>query len=366
MAVPHLPRHAPLRRAVKTGLYSAIRLSGGLTLLRWIQRSRVPILCYHSVVDGGIPPWVARGGLHLPVDRFRRQMHFLSRHYRVVSLDEFVESSISGRGRKLPPRSVMITFDDGYANNLNVAAPVLEEFGFPATIFLSTEYVTRGDLFWWDELALVLTRGAGQRITAPEPWRELDLTTTSGMLAALDGRGILGAATLEERREMLDRLSTVIGGNVIDEDVRDRLRPLTWKECRARPRDIAIGGHSASHCILDAITPQLMAHDLAACREALKRELGIETPPVFCYPDGRWTADVQAAVSRAGFAAAVEARPEPREEKLSSGDDHLWAIRRIGVNSSVNLTVYAGCLGGLPGILGKLRGRSWNSREAMH
>ena len=358
MAVPHLPRHAPLRRAVKTGLYSAIRLSGGLTLLRWIQRSRVPILCYHSFVDGGIPPWVARGGLHLPVDRFRRQMRFLSRHYRVVSLDEFVESSISGRGRQLPPRSMAITFDDGYANNLNVAAPVLEEFGFPATIFLSTEYVTRGDLFWWDELALVLTKGAGQRITAPEPWRELDLTTTSGMLAALDGREILGAATLEERREMLDRLSTAIGGNVIDEDVRDRLRPLTWAECGACPSGIVLGGHSAHHCILDALRPEALARDVTACREALRHELGMEAPPVFCYPDGRWTPDVQAAVAKAGFAAAAEARPEPREETLAERMFDRWAIRRVGVNSSVDLTAYAACVSGLPGMIGRFAARA--------
>jgi len=89
-AVP-LPRPpAVWRRVGKPAVYGIARMAGLVDLLRWVNRRRVAILCYHSVVDRPLPPWVAAGGLHVPIDRFRQQMAFLARRYRVISLVDFV------------------------------------------------------------------------------------------------------------------------------------------------------------------------------------------------------------------------------------------------------------------------------------
>ena len=101
------------------------------------------ILAYHAV---GECPHPDREHLCVcvPTDSFARQMALLSRCRRVVRLDDLVEGRVSGRGRL-----VAITFDDGYRNVLRNAAPVLQHFGFPATVFVPTKWIGKENT--WDE-----------------------------------------------------------------------------------------------------------------------------------------------------------------------------------------------------------------------
>ncbi len=95
----------------------------------------VPILMYHQVedVDGHRLNWVG-------VDAFKQQMDFLKRYnYNVISLETLV--SAINHGEILPKKSVVITFDDGYENNYINAFPLLEKYGFPATIFIPSDFV---------------------------------------------------------------------------------------------------------------------------------------------------------------------------------------------------------------------------------
>jgi len=91
----------------------------------------VSVLFYHSLDSGR------------PLTNFVKQMDYLRNHgYRIISVDE-VMSYISGE-KELPPRSVCITFDDGYYDNYKSAFPVLQKYDIPATIFLSSKYITQG------------------------------------------------------------------------------------------------------------------------------------------------------------------------------------------------------------------------------
>jgi peptidoglycan/xylan/chitin deacetylase (PgdA/CDA1 family) len=303
---------------VKRAAYGAAWRTGALAALRWLHRGRLPILCYHSVVDGSEPPWAVKsGGLHLPVAQFREQLEFLARHYHVVPLESAVAELAAGR--RPQPRSVVLTFDDGYANNLTVAAPLLAEYGFPATIFLATDYVGQ-KLFWWDD---------------PR--------------AQLEGRGdLLRAATLDERRRLLETWGP-------HPDRTDALRPATWDECRSAPPNIQFGGHSAAHRLLGEIPPHEARAELEACRQALDIELGKRAVPLFCYPAGQWTDKIRAALPAAGFRAAVTAGPERGDQRLAGAADDLTLLPRIGVSSAMTLTVFAGNVAGLPSALGALK-----------
>ena len=97
---------------------------------RRLQRGTA-ILMYHAIGRERESPgrWV------LPKSRFERQLVWLKRRrYNVISLDEFVDARINHR--LPPPKSVVLTFDDGYADNVDVALPALERYGFAATVFL--------------------------------------------------------------------------------------------------------------------------------------------------------------------------------------------------------------------------------------
>jgi peptidoglycan/xylan/chitin deacetylase (PgdA/CDA1 family) len=312
---------------VKGAAYRAAWQTGALAALRWLHRDRLPILCYHSVVEGPAPAWARySGGLHLPVAQFRQQLEFLTRRYRVLSLETAV--AVLAAGRRLPARSVVLTFDDGYANNLHVAGPLLAEYGCTATIFLATDYIGRS-LFWWDDLCM--------RICAHAQLGNDGVVRQ----AALDhGQELLRAATLDERMELLHAWGPDPGRH-------EAVRPATWEECRTAPANIDFGGHGAAHRLLDAIPVQEARAELDDCQRALRAELGPRAAPVFCYPAGQWTDDVRASLPAAGFKAAVTASPHRQGQRLVSSHDELTLLPRIGVTSGMTLAAFAAKLAGV-------------------
>jgi peptidoglycan/xylan/chitin deacetylase (PgdA/CDA1 family) len=329
----------------KHTLFGTARVTGVVALLRRLHRHRLAILCYHSIVDRRLPPWVAAGGLHLGVERFREQMAFLARHYRVIPLEALLDAT-PDRVRRPPARAVALTFDDGYENNLSLAVPILAEFGFPATIFLPTDYVGRAGLYWWDELGALLSSGLGHRIAAGS-WGTLDLTTTTGVRAAVvRGNELLAPATLAERQALLAALRHAVGHDAT-EPWAERVRPARWEECRAAPPSIRFGGHGASHRLLDAIPLAEAETDLRRCGETLRAQLGPRASAILCYPGGGSTPAVQAAVLRAGFRGAVTASPRPAEDDLVPRAGEHTLLPRIGVSAETTLGSFAGQLAGL-------------------
>ncbi|MFA5038252.1 MAG: polysaccharide deacetylase family protein [Candidatus Omnitrophota bacterium] len=122
------------RQAWKAARYVLVFFATALAVLLvhlFSQGPEAAILMYHSV---GIERAV-HTSLNVPSEVFARQMDFLSRHqYRVIRLTELAEKI--RRGERIPRKTVVLTFDDGYENNYINVFPVLKKYGFPATVFL--------------------------------------------------------------------------------------------------------------------------------------------------------------------------------------------------------------------------------------
>ncbi len=142
-----------------------MRLCGGNLLKKCLRimtapfRSEVAILMYHRICEVPSDPWE----LCVSPKHFAEQLEYLNHHYQVLCLHSLVKSLREGH---LPKRAVVLTFDDGYADNLWNAKPLLERYEVPATVFVSTGYVDSDREFWWDELErlLVLTPVLPQRL----------------------------------------------------------------------------------------------------------------------------------------------------------------------------------------------------------
>lgn len=126
-------------RETAAHLYSAARKLGVDSAWRdsaWRQQ-RLLVLCWHGISLDDEHEW--NGGLYIPQSLFRLRLQRLADGgYRVLSLDEGLRRLWAG---ELPPRSVVITFDDGFYDFAVKAVPVLRDFGFPATLYLTTYYV---------------------------------------------------------------------------------------------------------------------------------------------------------------------------------------------------------------------------------
>lgn len=124
---------------MKRGFFLLLHKLGITRLAAWWNRKRVIILCYHGVTERLKRHPSDRSGLHIRSGRFEEQLNYLRRHYRVISLAEFIEARKSNRG--LPDRSVVLTFDDGYRNFLTSALPRLIARDMPVSVFLITDRV---------------------------------------------------------------------------------------------------------------------------------------------------------------------------------------------------------------------------------
>ncbi|HSE98315.1 MAG TPA: polysaccharide deacetylase family protein, partial [Blastocatellia bacterium] len=143
-----------------------MRVRGTYRLRRTAQsiRNRLArqavILLYHRIADSASDPW----SLCVTPQHFAEHLEVLAKHGFVVRLERLARALDGGR---LPHRSAVITFDDGYVDNLWNARPLLEQFDLPATVFVTTGNTGRSREFWWDELErLILQPG-----TLPESLR---------------------------------------------------------------------------------------------------------------------------------------------------------------------------------------------------
>jgi len=232
------------------------------------------ILMYHSVATEDAAPYIEPGNRVDP-RTFERQMAFLAAERRVAALSELVDAIAAGRTP--PAGTVCITFDDGYRDNLTVAAPILDKYRLPATLFVATGFAERGEAQWSDRL---------HRLALP---------------AAEHKR--LHARLLEASHD--ERLRVLAGFPPVENSPR---LMLDWDDVRGLARRyprFEIGGHTRDHLDLTRHHGEARAQ-IEGCAADLKRELGVE-PRHFSYPYGRWDAETRQAVIDAGWRSAVAA-----------------------------------------------------------
>jgi len=285
---------------------------------------RAAVLLFHRVADLTSDPW----GLSVSPERFAEQLEFLGSEYRALALHELVQALDGGR---IPERSVVVTFDDGYADNLEVASPLLEAHGVPATFFLASGYIGSDREFWWDELdrlllqpgvlppklelelgGTVLHRGLEEWEEYPEEmqtehrtWRAWDEPPTARHALYRELYFALQPLGEEQRSEALTALHSWAGQTP---GARASHRVLTEDEVRAlnRLEEVEIGAHTVTHPRLSSLSPAEQQREIVVSKQGLEEilEAGVTS---FSYPHGSVTTETTALVERAGFVCACAA-----------------------------------------------------------
>jgi peptidoglycan/xylan/chitin deacetylase (PgdA/CDA1 family) len=317
---------APLKPVVRLGFFGAKRL--GLPWLDFGNERLAVILRYHSIGDAstGVHRY-ATPGITLSQRLFERQIAFLVRNYRVVRMDDLVEA-LDG-GRRLPRNAVIITFDDGYLDNFELAYPVLRKHGTSAMFYLVSGCLDDGRPIWTAELRHLIYSSAGGRLAIPTLALELDLSSGAGKEAAISSLTRRLAAMPRESRDEV--LREIRGGF--------RTRPaslprtmLTWREVKDMQRGgMNFGAHTVTHPLLPSIPLSEAREEIAGSKATLESEL--HTPiHHFSYPNPGAGVHIDAAVERlvadAGFATAVTSRGN----YVTAGDDPL-GLRRLATGA---------------------------------
>lgn len=246
--------------------------------------SPVPVFMYHHVNTN-------KGDLvTVTPEVFDGQMRCLrDGGYRSITPDDLVEHL---RGRAVPKKSVVLTFDDGWLDNYRFAYPVLKKYGVRATIFLVTDRVERAS-----------SGGRETRFSVPSHRESKELVRTG-----------------EAHRVALD-----------------------WDQVREMAAGGLVGFHShtKTHARCDILSAEALAGELRGSREAIERKTGMPCR-FLCWPYGRTSPAAVEAAKRAGYQAAfttmpgvVEAGGDPFDiRRIVVKDDVGWFERRVAVYTS--------------------------------
>lgn len=304
-------------------LKHAVMSSGMLRLAAGLRARGAAILMYHSVLDEPLQSANFLGDTAHSCDVFRAQMELLSREFHPVSLDQ-VAGFVAGK-TDLPSRAVAVTFDDGYADNFEVVAPILRELGIPATFYVTVDCIERRELPWPARLRFAF------RTTRSEPWLSASGKTFSLKTPEDRERAYLHAC------ELCCRLS----GTAQREFVCSREREL---ETASSPspgmammtpdqlRGLRQEGHIvASHTMTHPNVAQLAApeaqYELSQSKLRLEAMLG---KPVrhFSYPCPalwpHWTEQTAAQCAAAGYETSVTTLGG-----LAKKGDNLQLLKRV-------------------------------------
>lgn len=267
-----------------------------------VSAARLSILIFHRVLpvpDPMFPDLIDAG-------RFDALVRVLAASFKVLPLGEAAARLAAGT---LPSGALSITFDDGYADNAEIALPILRRHGLKATFFVATGFLDGGRMF--NDSVIECVRGA--RGDAAD-LSEFSLGRRS-LAGAQQRRGVVDELLpqvkylgLEEREQFIVRLARCLGSDSLPDDLMMR----TAQVVELHRAGMEIGGHTARHPILRVLADAEAEAEIAEGRVRLQQI--IDAPvQVFAYPNGRPMQDYDARhveiVRRLGFRAAVSTAP---------------------------------------------------------
>ena len=304
-------------------------------LLRLLESRRdsrpdtLHVLTYHRIGHPDDFPGMDAALFSATTGAFRRQMEFVFDHYRPVSIADVIAAV--REHKPLPPRAVLVTFDDAYCDFEQNAWPVLRDLGIPAALFVPTAYPDAPQReFWWDRISRVAMSAAPEKVLEG-PWGKMRLTSRQDRLAALRHvKDFLKSLPHAECMQWVERLCADEPGVETG-----RGSVLSWSQLRRlSDQGVAIGLHTRSHPLLNRLEPESTTQEIADAWEDLKAQVP-NAFPVFAYPGGAVSHAAVTQLKDCGIALAFTTRAGVN--RVGSADPLLLRRTNVGWRATHNI-----------------------------
>lgn len=313
-----------IKRSIKS-LASVTKIKAGFPSA---TANSVNIIAYHRVVaDIGKAEKESIYGTVISAASFRKHCELLRKSFDVVSL-ETAMYFLDGE-RKLSRPLAVITFDDGYLDFYEEAFPILNEFGFPATVFLPTDFIgqktplAHDRLYWLIKQAVendVSMKNAFTKAGVAKDFAE-KLSSQKDVLKLTD---FIVFLPNELREKIIFEMEQALGNGF--ENYPPEYQLLTWEMVREMSRKgISFGGHTAHHVILPLEDFSQMEAEIATSKQNLETQLGDKVLS-FAYPNGEYNPQIKKLVAQAGYKIAVTT-----EKRINQTGADLLSLGRISL-----------------------------------
>ncbi len=318
---------------------------GGFRLWRYFKRNDVTILCLHGVMDEEVDSaWVPLRAQY-PRDTLDKSLGLLKKYYNFVSLEHAL-AMILGE-KKIEPNTMVLTFDDGYYNNLRHALPILKKHSVPSVMYVACGQIEERTPFWFDRLDYAIQHADlgveefvinGEKIEIDGSNRHT-LRKSFKSLRDLAKRGDRDDAEMASELEALSAQLEARSGrrltDIFEKD--DWSGVMTWQQIAAISTEslVEVGSHTVNHIRLGKVKRDVVMHELSASKAILEEKTAAPCRH-FCYPDGSLNNKTPQYLRDAEYDSAVTTIPgtnpvstDPMQLKrihLPESDDPLTTL----------------------------------------
>jgi peptidoglycan/xylan/chitin deacetylase (PgdA/CDA1 family) len=293
------------------------------------QPGLLRVLTYHRVDEPEARPHLDPGLISATPNAFDEQMGYLASHYQLVDVRDVLTVLESGSGKDLPPRAVLVTFDDAYFDFKEHAWPILKRYGIPVTLFVPTAYPDQPkQTFWWDDLYNAI-QSTSQTDNLKTSLGVLPLSTSSRHQTYKRLKSYLKTLkhteTISKVKHLCDELGVQPSTNCI----------LGWDSLRQLNNEgVTLGAHTRTHPLMPRVALEEAREEAVRSWQDLEREIG-STPAIFAYPSGHYNDEIAAMLGSEGFKLAFT---------TTRGINHInrldpLQVRRINIGSRTTLPI---------------------------
>lgn len=350
-----------VKKIAKSGLVICSKL--GVTAPYRRNDKGACILMYHGFSQGSQRGLENHSGLHLDIEGFRHSAKIFAKHYNVIALQELANMIESGE--TIPPNTVVLTFDDGYASNYHLAFPILKEFGLHATIFTSTGFIEKEMYQWPDRIEYAMDRTQCDVLNLDFPGlpESLDLSSVSNRkLAIIKLDSDIKLVPQDKYLESIAHIEECAGVALSQEsNPADIYQALTWEQVRELEASdhVSIGAHTHTHPILGRCSLEFARQDMEKCMHLLQTKGGVDQP-TFAYPNGQpgdYNESTQKMLNDLGVSVAVTTNMEFNGTNPDTMLLNRMGTPRNGYEADIN------CSGFIPTLKKQLSNRFKPSRK---
>jgi peptidoglycan/xylan/chitin deacetylase (PgdA/CDA1 family) len=333
------------RSGLVNGLLSSMFGRGLFSAVRNAHPSQLTVLNYHRIVDSSSDGFCTfKPNVSAAPEMFALQMDYVKKNYNVISVEQLTAWLLGEK--TLPLHSAMITFDDGYFDNLAYAYPILKERGLSAVIFLATKYMGSSSPFYWDFAAYCFCHSKKDHVRLPSG-------VTISWTDAVSRDKAVNIWVKSVKHLSTDEKQRAVGGlqaelDVIVPDKAFDGLYLTWDQVRELSASgIEFGAHTTTHPILTKVPLSQVEIELSVSKRRVQEETG---KPVFsfAYPNGGasdFSPEIVNLVKNTGFDMAFTLMPGPTSYRAVKRSP--FTIRRVYVGQSVTLPRFVAKLAGV-------------------
>jgi peptidoglycan/xylan/chitin deacetylase (PgdA/CDA1 family) len=280
-------------------LSRALHRAGVLNLFGHVRPDLLIVLGHHRLIPDHSHATAFADDVHgQTIEEFETSLLWLKEHLRIISEDELITHV--ERGRSPGKLSVLITFDDGYADNYSLALPVLKKHAIPAVFFIPSKMIEDRELGWWDLISWTVKRTARPLLTWGD--QTFHFPQDKSRAIAFFHRK-MQLERFENTQSLVAELAERCGVVLPAREVRDR-ELMTWDQLReAANAGITVASHTHSHRVLATLDPAAQREELAVSKAFIEEQIRMPVRSI-AYPVGgykHFTEDTRRLAKSAGY-----------------------------------------------------------------